>query len=115
MSVKEIALKNALHILKALNCQFLVITSDGHEYGDLIAATPNRKRGKSPLPIGTYSKHFRPYIDNLKVGDVAAVPIGSFIPGELQSNMCSRAAVLWGTGSYTTHVSNDNVEILRIK
>ena len=115
MSVKQHALEKALQILRALKCQYKVITIDGQEYGDLVVVATNRQRNKPLLPIGTYSNYIRPHLEKLKVGDVAVVPFGNFTGGELQSNIGARAIHMWGKGSYKSCINGEAVEVLRIK
>jgi|APGre2960657444_1045066.scaffolds.fasta_scaffold95954_4 hypothetical protein len=115
MSVKEHALGKALQILGALKCEYKIITTDGQEHGNLVVVTNNNKRNKPLRPIGTYSNYIRPFIEHLKVGDVAVVPFGEFSGGDLQSNVGARAIHLWGTGSYKSCITGTTVEILRIK
>jgi hypothetical protein len=114
MSVREHALDKALQILEALKCQYKVITIDGKQHGDLVVMD-NRKKKRPLLPIGTYSNYIRPHLEKLEVGDVAVLPFGDFVGGDLQSNVGARAIHLWGAGSYKSCITGKTVEVLRLK
>lgn len=114
MSVKDKALQNVLNILSALKCEYKIITLDGQEHGELVVVPAKSKRGKARRPAGTFSNYIRPFLEPMKVGDVAVLPFGQFDGGDLQSNVTSQANHKWGRGSYKTCITGDAVEILRI-
>lgn len=114
MSVKEKALQDALRTLNALGCAYKVITTDGHEHGDLEVVVPKQRTRTLKYPVGTYSTYIKPHLEHLSVGDVAVIPVGEFDAADLQGAVTSTAHNLWGKRSYKTCVNGKSVELLRI-
>jgi hypothetical protein len=63
------------------------------------------------------NQHILPFLQNLKVGDVAVIPVpNGATMKEIQGSGASISAKLWGNGNYKT-MRNDNtgnLEVLRM-
>lgn len=121
-NIKQLTLDRTLRTLAALGVEYIVKDSDGnmHTLGNLILETepavPKRKP-RSGLPHGALSKHISVYVDDMKIGDVACVPMyeGGNMKS-LHSTVSSYTVRLWGSGNSTTHKDTDAncVEVMRI-
>ena len=121
-NIKQITLDRTLRTLAALGVEYIVKDSDGnmHTLGNLILETepavPKRKP-RSGLPHGDLTKHISVYVDDMKIGDVACVPMyeGGNMKS-LHSTVSSYTVRLWGSGNSTTHkdVDANCIEVMRI-
>ena len=116
--------KDAARLLNAIRAQYIIVLPTGEQIiqGDLKLhvpdATPQRKaRTPSRHPHGFLNNHILPFLQHMKVGDVAVVPVPNGADmNEIQGSGASIAAKLWGNGSYKT-MRNDKtgcLEILRM-
>lgn len=116
--------KDAARLLNAIRAQYIIVLPTGEQIiqGDLQLhvpdATPVKKpRAQSRHPHGFLNQHILPYVKNMKVGDVAVVPVPSGADmNEIQGSSASIAAKLWGNGSYKTmrNYTTGNLEVLRM-
>ena len=116
--------KDAARLLNAIRAQYIIVLPTGEQIiqGDLklqvADATPQRKaRTPSRHPHGFLNQHILPYLQHLKVGDVAVIPVPSGADmDEIQGSGASIAAKLWGNGSYKTmrNANTGNLEVLRM-
>jgi len=121
-NIKQLTLDRTLKTLAALGAEYIVKDSDGgmHMLGDLILATapavPKRTQ-RSGVPHGALTKHISAYVDDMKIGDVACVPMyeGGNMKS-LHSTVSSYTLRLWGSGNSTTHrdVDANCIEVMRI-
>jgi len=113
------AIKDAVKILNATGVQYKVIDLEGNEYGNLQVAPPPKpvlRKAKSHRQYGELQKHFRSYVENLAVGQVASVPLAKY-KTERQALRAAAAAwcsINWGNESYKTCITDNAVEILRL-
>ena len=116
--------KDAARLLNAIRAQYIIVLPTGEQIiqGDLklhvADATPQRKaRTPSRHPHGFLNNHILPYLKDMKIGDVAVVPVPNGASmNEIQGSGASIAAKLWGNGNYKT-MRNDatgNLEVLRM-
>ncbi len=94
-----------------------IVLPDGTEFGELeIAVSKPRKRAAPTLPLGTITSYFLPFIQDLKAGDVVAVPFGQFTPESLRGSIGAWAIYHWGKGVVTTYANRETqcVEVLRV-
>jgi hypothetical protein len=116
--------KDAARLLNAIRAQYIIVLPTGEQIiqGDLklqvADATPQRKaRTPSRHPHRFLNNHITPYLKDMKIGDVAVVPVPNTATiDEIQGSGASIAAKLWGNGSYKTmrNYTTGNLEVLRM-
>ena len=116
--------KDAARLLNAIRAQYIIVLPTGEQIiqGDLKLhvpdATPAKKpRAQSRHPHGFLNQHITPYLKDMKVGDVAVVPVPKTADmDEIQGSSASIAAKLWGNGNYKTmrNYNTGNLEVLRM-
>lgn len=115
------AIKEALNKLEVTNCAFKVILPNGEEHlhdpNDLLNPHKPIKRQRKDRPYGSLVSYYKPYVEDMKVGDVVEIPWGHFTAQELQSAVTAWCGQNWGNGTVTSSKNEDNqtVEILRLK
>ena len=118
-SVQEKAVEQAVNLLNAAKAAYRIVTADNkiYESENYIASTNKRALSKD-RPYGAIAAHFKPYVENLQVGESACIPFNEQIHrSNLQSAVSAWMCGHWGKGSYTTLVNKDrqHLEVLRIK
>lgn len=114
--IQQKYLQTAIRQLSILPVKFAVIDDNGNKYGDLeIVVDTGRKRKKFLYPKGAISSYVMPFIKDLKVGDVAVIPVQDWNRKTLSSGLTACASRLWGNESYTSCTSKDlnNFELMR--
>ena len=116
--------KDAARLLNAIRAQYIIVLPTGEQIiqGDLKlhvpdATPPKKTRTPSRHPHGFLNQHITPYLKDMKVGDVATVPVPNGADmDEIQGSSASIAAKLWGNGSYKTmrNYNTGNLEVLRM-
>lgn len=116
-NMHEIALTRALKTLDAIGARYAVIFEE-QTYGTLALAPPPkmRKDGRPRYKRGTTRAHYLPYIENLQIGQTAAIPFADFDVKILISNVTAACTHLWGNQSYISRRNNDagTINILRL-
>ena len=106
-------------LLQNMGCKYLIVLPDGVQLGNsdalkvMVSKIAPKKKRPLMYPMGTWSNYIRPFIKDLKEGEVAVIPFGTFPPDALAKNVCAAANELWGRKSYVSAVREDGVEILR--
>lgn len=122
--IKQRAIEDHLEILRNLGCEYMVVTDFDrtYVYGDKIAPPQPVKPKTKRLPPGTFSTHYKPLMEPMKVGDVVSIPFKnelgvSLDPARLNSAISAYAATHWGAGAGTTFINRKTkaVEVLRKK
>ena len=116
--------KDASRLLNAIRAQYIIVLPTGEQIiqGDLKlhvpdATPPKKPRAQSRHPHGFLNQHILPYLKDMKVGDVAVVPVPKTADmDEIQGSSASIAAKLWGNGNYKTmrNYNTGNLEVLRM-
>jgi hypothetical protein len=116
--------KDASRLLNAIRAQYIIVLPTGEQIiqGDLKlhvpdATPPKKPRAQSRHPHGFLNSHILPYLKDMKVGDVATVPVPSGADmDEIQGSSASISAKLWGNGNYKTmrNYNTGNLEVLRM-
>lgn len=116
--------KDATRLLNAIRAQYIIVLPTGEHLieGDLKLHVPDntppkKARAQSRHPHGFLNQHILPYLKDMKVSDVAVVPVPNGADmDETQGSSASIAAKLWGNGSYKTmrNYTTGNVEVLRM-
>lgn len=109
-------IQKAVALLKASGCQFKVITMDGEEFGDLEVVHKKTKQLRDGRKYGELSKHIAPHLKlSARVGDVLEIPSGRYNAEHIRSALCAILTKRWGSGSYTTAIASDSVQVMRIQ
>jgi len=116
--------RDAARLLNAIRAQYIIVLPTGEQIiqGDLKlhvpdATPPKKPRAQSRHPHGFLNSHILPYLKDMKVGDVATVPVPSGADmDEIQGSSASISAKLWGNGNYKTmrNYNTGNLEVLRM-
>ena len=105
------AINKAVQILKNLNCKVFVVLPNGEQIGEL----PKKEYKRNlRIPFGSATKHFKPYIENLKAGDLAVVPFGDLPASSISSSMSAYMSKTWGNGSYNFQRVGNEFHVLRL-
>ena len=115
--VKAATLKKAIALLSALQTNFIIKTEEGDLYtlGDLVLADDSKRTRVCKEARGVHKDFLiAAGLDAMEVGSVLVIHKGEFEVAAVQRRASSRACSLWGNGSVTTAVVDDNVEVLRI-
>ncbi len=118
LDIQKKALFSLVAMLQKSGAQFKIILDDGTEYGELeVQVKKAIKRRPSLLPHGTLTTHFTPYVTELEVGDVSAIPLSGIDGESLRSSLSSWIHANWGARGGTTMVNKttNSVEVLRLK
>jgi hypothetical protein len=114
LAITAKTIEQAIKLLKATGCQYKIIDVAGNEYGDLkVVAEKGTKKRKSTHAYGSVTNHFKPYLKDLDVGDVAVVPIDKFEHASLLSCVAAWCVTNWGKGNARTCRSGDTIQVLR--
>lgn len=112
-------LNKAITILQAMPVvKFVIVLPDGTTLtqGDLQLEKTKRKPRNLRFPIGSVCQHYKPYLENLEIGQIAEVPFDKFDAEPLRSGIASHCSKIWGNGAAMTVINRSKqcVEILRI-
>jgi len=110
-TVKALAIDQALKLLNASGCKYFVIDEEGKTYGEL----PTTKKPKQPRKYkpGLMANYYKPFLIDVKIGDVAVIPFNDFDPRSLSGAITAYLSDTWGKQSYKSCTTNSSVEILR--
>lgn len=118
--IEKQVLQRAVSMLVALKVDFKIICDEG-EFGGLEVAKPKRTaRRKNNVPRNSYMELFRKTVDGMQIGDLEQFPINLINTVEnanvesFRASVCSYATSKWGKGTYVSHVSEENVELMRV-
>lgn len=113
-AVKQLALERAITTLRALNCQFKIITPGNEEYGELqivVNRETKKRRRRRGLIEGLLP------VADLQVGDVRTFTVSSDFPTshDLKTTLQKHLWRHFGAGSTIVEPFEDRVEVLRVK
>ena len=116
--IQQREFNRAIAVLEALGCEYKIITKTGEQFGGLeVVAKPKKvkKRAANRYPYGALTSYAREVVNmDLAAGDVQSVPVGEFDAESVRSSICIMLTKAWGTDTYTTSVSGDHVDVMRI-
>lgn len=117
MKIESLAVEKLLLGLKNLGCSYVVIDKNKQKYenGVIVGKDKPYKR-RFTYPYGTLKKYYLPFIENLRPGESASVPLAEFSFTEIQHGLTSTASAMWGNGTYMTsrNIKDKCVDIIRI-
>lgn len=110
-TVKTLAIDQALRLLNASGCKYFVIDEEGKTYGEL----PIAKKLKNPRKYkpGLMANYFKPFLIDVKIGDVVVIPYNNFAPRSLFGAVTAYLSSAWGKQSYKSCSTDSSIEILR--
>jgi hypothetical protein len=119
--VQQQALDKALRILDALrgNVKYKVITEQGDEYGELEVVVPKKKTRQTKLHYAAYTELYKNKMQAAEIGDVLQfshkdIAAVNGTPESMRSTITAYGCHIWGKGNYTSTITDDNVEIMRL-
>jgi hypothetical protein len=117
--MKDVQLKllqRCIRDLEALGCTFAIIDLDGAKHGTLEVVDPKARKAKSEFEYGSVTKYIEPFVKDLKIGEIAEIPVNEFGHARLQSVSGSWFYRVHGAGSQTsTHNKEKNtIELMRL-
>jgi len=100
-------------VLKNMGCHYQIFLPNGQTRGELPAK--QSKRAPKMFPHNEARTYYKPFVDDLKPGQVARIPLDKYPPDYLQGNVCAYLSTNWGKRTYTTAVNLDAhcLEVLR--
>ena len=115
LEVQMREIKKMVTLIGAWKVQYKIILYEGQEFGDL-PVTTKKSKGKRKYKFGSVIGHCKPYIENMQVGDVAAIPKGDYDLKTLQSTVSSWMHSEWGKGAATTSCDDtaNELYVLRV-
>jgi hypothetical protein len=108
------AVEQALSTLSKLGCVYRVrFNNKDYTNGEFPSLKPTRVGTKE---YGDRAKYYKPFLKDMKAGDVVDVPFGKFKGQDLQSSIGSWAVTNWGVKTFMTTVNKKKkvVEVLRL-
>lgn len=115
MNVVAKAAQQAISLLTALKADFKIILPTGEQYGNLEIASPKPEPRYRRYPHGTLVNVYRPFLDEMVVGDTRVIPAPEGIEVKhLRGAVAGHASKFWGNGSAKTCITGNTVEILRV-
>ena len=109
---QDLPIMKAIQILQNMKCQFVIITQDGRQFGEI---PPTKKIiTRTPLcPRGTFINYFGEIMSRCQVGQTAEIPVGKFDAEMLRARICAWATQRWGKDTYSTKIFDNKVLVLR--
>lgn len=107
------AFKRATNILKALNCQYAIITPEGEKLGELeLYQKPETIKTQK----GDYKKHVEKFLHNVQVGQDFSVPCDEYRQSSIAMAVDNYFRKRYGKGSlnYKTNTLNNSIDGIRI-
>lgn len=112
--LQQKGVEKVIDFLKAINCQYKVVDTDGNVFTNIPEGEVFKKRSASFYPLGVLTTHIRKHADHIGVGEVITIPKGEYDCDRIASTASSYFAKKFGLGSCTTHRTNNGVEVLRM-
>jgi len=121
--VKERVLLKAVGMLGVLGLKFVVLDDTGRNWGNTTVEelTPKpdvlkKKRHSNPdRKRGEVVAYHRPFIENLKPGEVACIPFGKYTGREIRSGASAWASLHWGPDAHSICIAGNEVQLLRLR
>ena len=120
LDIQKTAIARLINALEGAKASYKIILPDGTEYGTLetkpVKKTKPKSSRASPYPRGELKAYIEPFLADLAVGSVVAIPYDKY-PGSLLAARCYSAGFdLWGKGNVmgSRNDKTKTVEIMRL-
>ena len=104
LEIQKATLSKAMKLLNSIGAEYAIVVGE-ETHGTLELAKKPRPIGKNSVVKkygkGTVLNYIKPYIDNLKPGDVAQIPVAEFDMHSIGSTASGHAHRIFGFGNYT--------------
>lgn len=115
MSLEDGAINKYVQILINMGCKVAVLTSNGESWGNAELKNYSQKTHTiREFSWGSILAHARPFIENLKAGESAKIPLKEFPMKSLSSTVSSYCVRKWGAETFTTRQHDDGLQVLRL-
>jgi hypothetical protein len=120
LEIHRVVLIKAIRLLNSIDVEYAIL-ADKEKHGTLEIAVKKKHEGKrafsSKYGRGAVLNYVKPYIENLKVGEAAQIPVGNYELAAIAATCASHAHKLFGTGGFAGRQDKEkNVyEILRLE
>jgi hypothetical protein len=122
LEIQRTTLTKAIKLLNSIGAEYAIIVGE-EKHGALEVVTKKQKttHGKKAFSHlygrNVLRDYVKPYIDPLKVGDVARIPPGQFMREAIAASAASYAHQLFGRGGHTGRQDHENnvYELLRLE
>lgn len=122
LEIQRNILSKAIKLLNSIEVEYAIIAG-GEKHGTLEIAHKKQKRKKKSKSFsfkygrGALREYVKPYIQDLKVGEVAYIPVGSFDLTAVATSAASYAHGVFGKGGHTgrTDYQKQVFEIMRLE
>lgn len=110
------AIEQAVRLLDASGSSYKIIAPDGVQHGKLELAPEKKRKINKTRPYGAVSAYYTKYVNfDAKPGDVFVIPVPKeFTAEEIRGGVSTKLSGRWGNGTYTTALTKDSVEFLRL-
>lgn len=103
-------------MLDAWGVKFKIILDDGAEFGGLEVIKEKSHKRHLKYPWGLMAAYVKPFVENMAVGDVVAIPFGDYDRKSVQGAASAACHAMWGKGAHNVMTNNKTncVELMRI-
>jgi hypothetical protein len=120
LDIQKTAIAKLIKALDGVEASYKIILPDGTEYGTLETKPVKKTKPKgtraSPYPRGELKAYIEPFLADLAVGGVVAIPYDKY-PGSLLAARCYSAGFdSWGKGNCmgSRNDKTKTVEVMRL-
>jgi hypothetical protein len=121
LEIQKNTLVKAIKLLNSIGVEYAILAGE-EKHGTLEVVDKNiKKHGERNFSHkygrGTLVTYVKPYIENLKVGEVAVIPIGDYEIDAIAATSATYAHKIFGTGGHTGRKDKENnvYEIMRLE
>jgi len=121
LEIQRGILLKAIKLLNSIGVEYAIIAGE-EKHGTLETVKKKKKSRKSKEFSSKYGRgalreYVKPYIQELKVGEVACIPVGNFDLNEVSTAAASCAHFEFGKGGHTGRTDHEKqvFEIMRLE
>lgn len=120
LEIQRTTLSKAMKLLNSIGAEYAIVVGE-ETHGTLPVAKKPKPASKNSVSHkygrNVVLNYVKPYIDTLKVGDVAQIPVGDFDLASIAATAASHAHRVFGAGGHTGRTDREkNVfELMRLE